>query len=172
LNLKEFASTRGFQEDELAEWGVRVEGDEIIIPISGKNGAWYERTHRPGGNPKYLSPSGVESHLVNPTGLGPHSTEVWIAEGEFDCFSLLAVGAPAVGVLGTENFRREWALLFTKAKIVIALDPDEAGNRSANKIAQLWPQGQVTRFDPSPYEDINDWLVDDRPGLRRKVLEW
>jgi hypothetical protein len=31
---------------------------------------------------------------------------------------------------------------------------------------------EVEVFDPSPYGDLNEWFVDDRPGFQRKVLEW
>jgi len=171
LNLNTFAETRGFSEKELDQWGVRVDGETVIIPTVGRDGPWYERIHRPEGVPKYQSPKGVESHLYNPLGLGPHSPEVWIAEGEFDTLSLVTVGAPAVGILGTGNFRRVWSLLYGRARIVLALDPDSAGRTQADKMAQLWGPNQVTRFDPSPYEDLNDWFKDDRAGFRREVLE-
>ena len=172
MKLTDFASKRGFNERELDQWGIRVDGETIIIPTVGRNGPWYERTHRPEGVPKYESPKGVESHLYNPLGLGPHSREVWIAEGEFDTLSLVTVGAPALGILGVSSFREVWTLLFKKARIVLALDPDEAGRARADKMAQLWTgPGQVSVFDPTPYGDLNDWFKADRAGFRREVLE-
>lgn len=172
MKLKDYELERGFHEGELAEWKIRAEEDTIIIPTLGKHGAWYERTHQPNDIPRYLSPQGVESHLYNPLGLGPNTREIWIAEGEFDCLSLVTVGAPAVGILGVDAFRREWALLFSRAQVVMALDSDEAGNSRAQKLAQLWQPNQVTRFSPAPYGDLNEWFKDDRAGFRRAVLEW
>ncbi len=170
--MSTFAETRGFHEGELDEWGIRVDGETIIIPTVGRNGPWYERTHRPKGFLKYESPKGVESHLYNPLGLGPHSPEIWIAEGEFDTLSLVTVGAPALGILGVSSFREVWKHLFTN-KIVLALDPDEAGLARADKMAQLWTPGQVSIFTVlPPYEDLNDWFKADRAGFRRAVLEW
>ena len=144
----------------------------MVIPCLGRQGAWYERTHRPTASPKYESPKGSAAHLYNPGGFGPGSDEVWIAEGEFDTLSLLAVGIAAVGVLGAGNFNRLWALLFEHAEIVIAFDPDQAGNTQAEKLAQLWEPGQVSRFDPSPYEDLNNFLKKDRAAFTEAVLAW
>jgi hypothetical protein len=170
--LEQFERSRGFEPGELAEFGVRVEGDIVVIPTLGGQGAWYERTHRPHGSPKYESPSGSHAHLYNPLGAGPHSGEVWIAEGEFDTLSLIAVGVTAVGVLGAGAFSRHWALLFEHAEVVIAFDPDEAGRTQAEKLAQLWPAGQVSFFDPSPYEDLNAWFKADRKGFEEAVQGW
>lgn len=171
MTLNELAKSRGFTEEELSEWGIRIEGDVVAIPTLGRSGAWYERIYNPHGNPKYRGPKGAPAHLYNPLGLGPNTDEVWIAEGEFDTLSLIVAGADAVGVLGAGNFRAEWALLFSEAYIVLALDPDDAGEKSMDKLAALWPAGQVSRFDPSPYEDINDWLQADREGLVEAVRD-
>lgn len=172
MQLEDFEISRGFRPGELAAYGVRAEGGQIHVPILGRDGAWYERLHRPQGTPKYESPKGVASHLINPLGLGPHSGEVWIAEGEWDTYSLVVSGVPACGILGVGNFHRNWALLFEGAEIVLALDPDDAGNAACEKLAQLWPAGQVTRFDPSPHPDLNAWFMADREDFEAAVREW
>lgn len=178
MDLASFAATRGFTEQELAAWDIRVENGVVVIPILGRKGPWYERIHRPGGKPKYESPKGAKAHLYNPLGLGPHSPEVWIAEGEFDTLSLITVGAPALGILGAASFIDWWSLLFRNANIVLALDPDEESNEQATRVtrlASLWPEEQVSRFDPmvqGGYPDLNEWFKQDRSGFRRKVLAW
>jgi hypothetical protein len=172
LDLESFAYSRGFDEHELKEFGVRVENGEVVIPILGRTGVWYERRHRPNGVPKYLSPKGASHHLYNPLGLGPHSDEVWFAEGEFDTLSLVVSGVPGVGILGTESFRAEWALLFEHAEIVIAFDNDTAGERRAETFMQMWPPGRVHRFNPSPYSDLNEWFVKDREGFEEAVHDY
>ena len=172
LDLETFAPTRGFTAEELSKYGVRVEEDTVEIPILGRGGTWYSRVHRPDGDPKYEGPKGMASHLFNPLGLGPGADEVWIAEGEFDTLSLVVAGIPAVGVLGAGNFNRHWQLLFEHAEIVIAFDNDDAGHKGAEKLAQLWEPGQVSRFDPSPYEDLNDFFRQNRAGFEAAVLAW
>lgn len=175
LDLESFATSRGFSAQTLEKYGIRVEDGVVVIPLLGRNGhVWYEREHRPGGQPKYLSPKGVEPHLYNPLGLGPHSTEVWLAEGEFDTIALIEAGAPACGVLGANSFYSPWVHLFSGARIVLAFDPDDAGRQAADKIAGLF--GQLTTVDvfdiPPPHGDINDWWKADPSGLRRAVLEF
>ena len=179
MTLEEFSATRGFTEDELAKWDITVEGEVVYIPTLGRSGAWYRRIHRPDGQPKYFyEDSDVDVHLYNPLGLGPNSEEVWIAEGEFDTLSLVTVGAPALGILGIQSFRREWALLFSHARVILAFDPDTESEDQATrvrKVAQLWPEHQVERFDPlveGGYDDLNDWFREDRKGFTRTVLAW
>lgn len=173
LSLDSFAPTRGLTLEEVERFEIRVQDDEVILPVWGKNGVWYERTHRPGGKPKYLSPKGASPHLYNPLGLGPDSPEVWIGEGEFDAISLIVCGAPALGIQGTQSFHPYWALLFgPPTHIVLALDPDDAGQQSASALMELFVgQGNtVSTFDPG-LDDINDWLKDDRDGLTKAIRE-
>ena len=170
LDLETFAVSRGFTEHELKELGVRIEGEEVVIPISGRAGVWYERRHRPGGSPKYLSPPGVEAHLINPLGLGPHSDVVWFAEGEFDTFSLVVSGIPAVGILGTQTFRKPWQYLFQGTEIIIAFDPDAAGEAAYEAMRGIFPDAQ--RFDCSPFEDLNDAFMADRSAFEKVVKAW
>ena len=169
LSIHEFATSRGFKPEELEYYGIEVRQDDtIIIPVLGRRGSWYERTYHPGGSPKYRSPKGSEAHLYNPHGFGPHSSQVWIAEGEWDTLSLLVCGAPALGIQGTKTFNKHWALLFQSAEVVLALDPDEEGDRTADKLAPLFPNTRRFRVPP-PYEDVNDWLQKDRDGLTEMV---
>jgi hypothetical protein len=170
LDLATFAASRGFTVEELEGFGVRIEGEEVVIPIAGRAGVWYERRHRPGGSPKYLSPQGVDAHLINPLGLGPHSDVVWFAEGEFDTFSLVVSGVPAVGILGTQTFHSTWRHLFDGAEIWIAFDPDPAGDEAFNKLKGVFPQAE--RFDPSPFSDLNDAFKHDRQAFMEVVKSW
>lgn len=172
-SLETFAASRGFTEDELSRFGVRVEEGHVVIPTLGREGAWYERLRCDMGcHPKYSSPKGEPSHLYNPLGLGPHSPLVWIAEGELDTLSLVISGVPAVGVLGTQAFFLPWRHLFSgdSKEIVIAFDSDQPGDEAAERLAQLWDPAQVSRFSPAPYNDINDWFREDREGLRKAVI--
>jgi hypothetical protein len=172
-SLETFAESRGFTKGELEEYEIRLDGDEVIIPTLGRRGAWYERRYRPGKSPKYLSPADVPNHLYNPLGLGPGAEVVWLAEGEFDCLSLVVSGAPAVGVLGAGSFRREWALLFRHARVIVAFDPDMEGDSQAAKVMGLWPEGRARRFRvPEPYEDLNDWFVRDYDAFEKEVKAW
>lgn len=169
--MEQFEESRGFTHGELAQYGIRVEGGHIIIPTLGRSGHWYERLRCEAGcHPKYWSPPGTEPHLYNPLGLGPNSDTVWIAEGELDALSLVVSGTPAVGVLGAGNFRREWALLFEQADVVVAFDADDAGDTSAAKVMELFQH--VSRFTPAPYKDMNEAFAADRQEFERVVKAW
>jgi hypothetical protein len=121
LTLNEYASKRGFTKQELQQYDIRLEGDVVVIPTLGRNGAWYEREHRPDGVPKYKTPQGETIHLYNPLGLGPNTDEVWIAEGEFDTLSLVVSGVPAVGLSGATSWNEKWWLLYARARVVSGL---------------------------------------------------
>lgn len=166
---------RGFTSEELEEYGITVDGPHIVIPVIGRGGVWYDRQRCDAGcHPKYHTPPGQKAHLYNPLGLGPHSPEVWLAEGELDALSLVVVGVPAVGIPGVENFRREWGLLFEGAEIVMALDPDDAGRKAMDQFSERFKEKGIVYsiFDPSPYEDLNHWFSEDREGFAQAVTSW
>ncbi len=181
MDLAEFAATRGFTEDELLKYGIEVDGAQVRIPVlgggRGLKDPWLWRVHRPNGSPKYQPErEGMGHHLYNPLGLGPHSDEVWLSEGEFDTLSLVTVGAPAVGVLGASGFKRAWRLLFQHARVVVAFDPDSESDEQRDRVANLMDLfPRADRFDPlkeGGYMDINDWFKADRDDLELKVKEW
>ncbi len=174
MDLQELADERGFTVAELEKYEITVDGGVVVLPYLGRLGSWYDRLYRPHGKPKYESPKGSVAHLYNPEGYGPNVGEVWIAEGEFDCLSLLVAGVSAVGVAGANNWKPEWCLLFEGARVILALDPDEAGQEAMNRIeGWFFRRGtRVDRFDPSPYGDLNDWFKDDRKGFTNAVLEF
>lgn len=177
LSLEDLADARGFTPDELARWGITVEGDVVYIPTVYGSGTWGRRTYDPNRKAKYLPEhAGMGNHLYNPLGLGPNAREVWLAEGEFDTLSLVSVGAPAVGVLGASSFNRRWALLYQGASVVVAFDPDAESAEQAQRVAKvmdLFPT--VKRFDPlveGGYDDLNDWFKADRVGFKSAVAAW
>ena len=167
-------SFRGFTRQELDAYEIREETpDHWIIPVWGRAGIWYERTHCEAGcHPKYSAPRGSASHLYNPLGLGPQSPEVWLAEGEFDTLSLVCAGIPAVGILGADNFKEEWWLLYLGAEIVLALDPDPKGRETMDRMSMILDakQNRYSIFDPSPYSDLNEWFEKDRRQFEKAVL--
>ena len=175
LDLETFAVSRGFSERELKEYGIRIEDGHVVIPTLGRKGAWYERLRCDMGcHPRYHSPKGESVHLYNPLGLGPPDEDVWIAEGELDTLSLVVSGVPAVGILGTKNFKKEWIHLFAQAEVVLALDNDQAGEQACDELAG-WIEkkgGTWSRFNSSPYGDLNEWFKADRPGFTKVVTEW
>lgn len=174
--LADFARARGFKPGELDPFQLEApDPHHVLIPILGRSGAWYKKQRCDAGcHPKYYTPPGVSLHLYNPLGLGPHSREVWIAEGEPDTWALIVAGAPALGIPGAETFKKEWALLFDGADIVLSLDRDEAGLRAMDKWSEeLKMKGQpCSIFNPSPYNDLNDWLREDRDGFVAAVQGW
>lgn len=110
--------------------------------------------------PKYLGCRGSIPCLFNHGVLSSRPRRVFVTEGVVDALSLEAVGlAPALGVVGTEGFKPEWAEDFKGvAEAWIATDHDAAGEAAVPKLAGLLrPSGaSLGRLDfPPQYKDIN-----------------
>lgn len=178
-NMETFLANRGIQHEVAEKAGLYVEeaGDYrgwLAIPYPHLTGTWGVRYRRLVGeaNPKYMDLPGAEMHLYNPQGLGPQSREVWFTEGELDALILWQYGVPAIGMsgaskYGTPIFQEAWALLFRRAKVVIAVDNDDAGHKAAADLAKAFPQ--AIRFDMPDGWDINDFHLKDPDGLRRAI---
>lgn len=183
VTLQVFAKERGLPLDWLVSAGVDLcpAGGErpgwIRIPYRNMRGVWGYRYRNPKPSDKrdrYWNPSGSGTHLYNPFGAGPGSSEVWIAEGELDTLVLSGLGKDAVGIPGTGNtdmFHRTWVHLFEGATIYIATDGDEEGRKAAHRLKDGFDKsGLRASIVPVPTDrDINDWWIEDPEGLR-KVL--
>lgn len=118
---------------------------------------------------RYLSPPGGGVHLYN-IAATEHSP-VWIAEGEIDCLSLLAMGLDACAVPGATAWRTEWRWLFVESDVRIVFDADEAGLRGARRVAQdlRHVASEVTIVELPDGTDVNDLWVRDREALERAL---
>lgn len=180
--LEAFAAERGLPVEYLLQHGIHVvqEGERegwLAIPWRTWMGhEWYVR-HRNmwGGNPKYLDQSGADLHLYNPRGAGPHTPLVFICEGELDAITLCFLGYEAVAMSGADKFAHHYfqdivPLLFTGAKVVIAVDNDQAGQTAMAAISKAIPSAQVLHVPEEHGKDIGDWWLADPESLE-KALE-
>lgn len=167
--LEDFATSRGFTPEFLAEYGIHVAGEDewqpgwYAIPYPHLSGVWYNRYRNPSSHgTKYLTPPGAGAHLYNPLHLGPQTEEVWFTEGELDALSLIYIGLPAIGITGVHGFKAVWKLLFEHATVVAAMDNDEQGHEAASRLANAFQRGVIFRL-PETYNDLNQWLVEEGP---------
>lgn len=168
------------------------------IPYPNATGIWKVRFSNPvpGEYPKMRDDPGAKFHIYNPLGLGPGEPEVWFAEGEFDTLCLVEAGLPAMGIHGVQNvpdpvegddevagesrssrFEPAWKHLFLGSRVVVMLDNDEAGWKAGRRLAQLLGGETFDRWDEGstnggPYNDINDWWLGDRRGMKQAISEF
>lgn len=177
--LVSFCEERGLDLGIAGQAGLYVEesGDYagwLAIPYPHLTGRWgvrYRRLAHTGG-PKYMDVAGADLHLYNPQHLGPQSREVWFTEGEIDALILWQYGVPAIGMSGStkyghELFQEAWSLLFKKARVVIAVDNDDAGAKAAADIEKAFRHAE--RLSLPDGFDINDFHLKDPSGLAREI---
>lgn len=173
MTIEELAQLRSLDLSTLENAGVYVRDDgQVALPYPNLTGIWYEQLHNPGGKPKYWNPPGAGKHLYNPAHVGPNEPEVWLCEGVFDTLTLIEAGLPAVGVPGTD-FKGHWALLFEEADVVLAFDPDDAGQAFAERLLDsgLFQFPHLFTW-PFEVEDWNQWGNDDRPDMLEQINEF
>lgn len=127
-----------------------------------------------GRRQKYDGDTGVQSHLFAVRYAG--SGLVYVTEGEFDCMILHQIGLKAVGVPGSNHFKREWRWVFRHADHVIGV----LDGKGDPKAAAMFKTGlaQALRDMPPPVEfrqmpeghDVNSFFLKDRRELAR-ILE-
>jgi len=87
-----------------------------------------------------------------------YKENVLICEGIIDTLSLLEKGINAIGIIGANNFKREWVGLFEPYEVnpVIALDEDSAGDNGAQSLANICNR-TLSRIYPSEFGTGKDW---------------
>lgn len=108
-------------------------------------GSWQDRATSPGQKPKYMTPKGAVLPPYNVRALDTvhELAAVVVCEGAPDAITatLALEHRPdmvAIGVPGANNWRAEWAQLLTTPTVVVAADPDRAGeNLPAAVLAAL-----------------------------------
>jgi DNA primase len=131
---------RGLTAEDIYEFelGYDPRRNAIHIPYiqqGGEIGARW-RFLSPGDGPKYLPVNHFKSHIYNVDVLAD-AADVYVTEGEFDCMILRKLGLEAVGVQGTQHFKREWRWLFQHADSVTVCfdwDQNEAGQVAGNRL--------------------------------------
>lgn len=112
---------------------------------------------------KYMGCRGTVPCLFNHDKLLDVPEQVFVTEGVVDAISMEQMGyGPAVGIVGTEGFKPDWAADFKGVKeIWLAMDNDPAGDAAVEKIASmLVPTGaKIMRFAfDRQHKDVNAWL--------------
>lgn len=177
--LLRFLEERGISEEIASRAGLYYETEGkfagwIGIPYPNLKDKWKVRYRRIGdGTPKYMDEPGAAPHLYNPQGLGPQTRTVWFTEGELDALILWQYGVPAIGVpgatvFGIPEFKLAWSLLWEKSNLVAAIDNDEAGNRAAHALIDVYGD-RVRRLVLPEGMDVNDYHLKDPDGLRELI---
>ncbi|MDD4051049.1 MAG: CHC2 zinc finger domain-containing protein [candidate division Zixibacteria bacterium] len=158
---------RGFAEESCVEAGVLIKKNDgmvhdyflgrIIFP-NIRRGHVVHLTGRclDGSEPKYRHIPGPISYLFNEESLS--ANEPIIAEGVPDCITAVQAGYSAVGIYGAGGIKEEDVPKFSRCeKIYICLDPDQAGETGAMRIASmLGPRARIIQL-PVGY-DLNDFF--------------
>lgn len=177
--LIQFQQERELGRDIIEQAGLYyVDGGKydgmLAIPYQRRCGGdpWQTRYRTGHDSPKYLDEEGANLHLYNPQFIGPHSDEVWFTEGEIDALTLWEHGLPAVGIsgntkYGTPEFRQAFSLLFSSARVFMAVDMDAAGDVCVKDLKESFPQAQ--RLIMPDGMDVNDWHKADRAEMEAAI---
>lgn len=179
-----YAKDRGITEAQADLWAIHAGvcgrlGGRIIFPIHVCKDkkiqmAGYMARTFVGGKPRYLTPppeahpdrDAVFGEFVWPT--DPSDRQLVVAEGAFNALACERAGAGFIAALGGSN---PGLPVFSKiarfGHVLIATDPDSAGEKVATalKVLQRWTE--VTRVDLPKGLDANDLSMKE---LQRRLI--
>lgn len=181
--FRRYLAARGLTRSQVARWGLgyALEGrlaGRVVIPTRSATGRLLSYTARAidRGGLRYLTPArdeGADAGAVfGEEHWGPGGGAV-LSEGSFDALACeRAVPELAVAVLGTGGADhaadpRVVAKLSRFDVLVVATDPDPAGDRAYESVAALLPGKRVCRARPPAGLDAN--AMDSR-SLRGMIL--
>lgn len=116
-------------------------------------------------------------HIFNLSALWKSDKPVFIVEGEIDAMSICDVGGEAVGIGSTSMVNKlletiQSAKQKPEQPLIIAFDNDKAGQDATAKLSEGLEKLNVLYFVyniAKPYNDTNEFLMQDRQGLLDKV---
>lgn len=116
------------------------------------------RSLNPAVEPKYMGMTGAETKMYNVTDVEKAGDFIAVCEGEIDTITLSKlVGLPAVGVPGSNSWKRHYTrLLADFERVFIFADGDTSGRDFANSLARELP---VTVLQLPDGEDVNSMYV-------------
>lgn len=93
--------------------------------------------------PKELSHKGPAPFPFNVHLLNQKPGVVYLCEGAIDAMSMVQNGLDAVGIPGVSAFRQEWIPFFKNKMVYVAFDADNAGEKGAERVLQLFSQSGI-----------------------------
>lgn len=165
---------RSFSAEVLDELGVVYAGEwlafrahRLLFPLLSKGTPIYLQGRALGPVEKkqdrWRSMRGGVPALYNVDALDALDAPVLLAEGPIDTLSGVqwVPGVAAVGIFGAGGMKPEWCAPLRGRDVLVALDPDEAGERGAvDSIRMLLAVGAYPRRLALPEgRDLNDWML-------------
>ncbi len=150
----------------------------IIIPTTTAH--YVGRAIDPKTPPQYrkMNPKGSSPGIFNRRALyAADIQEVFVTEGAFDALSILEAGAAAIALNSAQNAEaliKQLEQQRTEATLIICLDNDDAGKRSAEIIKkglQRLNIGYITADICGSCKDPNERLQQDRAGFIEAIQQ-
>lgn len=174
---RDYLKSRGIGEKYLDKLFRLGEGNTMMIPTTDGKNVVAIRYRYLNKKDFYSERGSTGSHFIN----WQHITNrdyIIIVEGEIDLLSALEAGLENVVSLpsGASDIKavkiqKNWLLEFKK--IIIAVDNDEAGKKSCNKILKElnWKTEEIYCVDMGKYKDFNEILVNEGVEKLREIVE-
>ena len=189
----EYVKARGLSEDLAKQYGLGYAA-EFKTQNEGEDGKRAYATWR-----ALIVPTGSESYtarnidqpqvpaeknrirkrgasvIFNSKALYEAQKPVMIVEGELDALSVIEAGGEAVGLGSTSNYSQLVRLIEEKQPaqpLILALDADEAGQKTEKLLAEELTRLQTAFYRYNPYgtaKDANEALQADREGFIAEV---
>lgn|GEM_PF-708907 len=166
--IRRYLNGRGIPDATIDEHLLGWNGSRITIPIRNRAGniAFFKLrkdSEDQSDSPKMLTTPGSHAELYGWERVLAKPESIVICEGEFDRLVLESRGFGAVtSTGGAGTFRPEWAEAFREIPdVYICFDSDEAGQRGAERVAQMIPHARIVRLpdDVGPGGDVTDFFV-------------
>lgn len=111
------------------------------------------------------------SRIYNRKALQTAEKPIFVVEGELDTLAIITAGGEAVGLGSTANYRSFLKIIEAEKPsqpLIIALDNDEDGQKTADALIDGLQKAGVTAYRLNPYgeaKDAGEALLKDRDGL-------
>ena len=160
----------GYQKDYVHEenW---YPTEVITFPVKDENGNCLFVSRRAIHNKTFFLPKNMDKPVYGIYELPKNCNEVIICESVINALTCVVYGRPALALFGTgDGYQYNILNNLPIRKIVLALDPDKAGNKGVYRLKNSLRGKILSKLIIPPGKDINDLSLQEFQALKEIFL--
>ena len=164
----------GYVDPNDPEVGWEQVAGRLAIPYLNYNGdpVWVKFRDLTGtADNKYAQQAGGETRLYNLRALSVSGDTLVLCEGEFDTITMTALGIPAVGIPGANNWKaHHYRILQGYSRYVMFYDDDKPGRELVKTVRAKLPD-VIPVAPPGGFHDVSEAYVAGKADDIRRLVK-
>jgi len=157
--FSKYLASRGISAETQERFKIYEKDDKVYMPVFSRDGRYLYFNARELTRKRFYVEGGKEKSLWGIEEIDL-SRPIMVCEAQIDALSLWEAGFQAVATLGADNLSALEMIKSSTSIIILAFDPDEAGEKATKKAIEILGRFRCRRLDLPTGIDVNRALTD------------